>query len=79
MPKHATPKQKLSTIRTKHRYGSFKRKVLTKLSKLISLADCKNCGAKKRNHHVCAECGQYRGKQVISKEKKIDKITTIKA
>lgn len=26
---------------------------------------CPSCGANKLRHHVCAECGTYKGKQVM--------------
>ncbi|MEZ5965380.1 MAG: 50S ribosomal protein L32 [Planctomycetota bacterium] len=26
---------------------------------------CKNCSASIRPHHICPECGHYRGRQVI--------------
>lgn len=26
---------------------------------------CSNCGEMKRNHHVCAKCGFYAGKEVV--------------
>ncbi|MGK7370897.1 MAG: 50S ribosomal protein L32, partial [Candidatus Halalkalibacterium sp. M3_1C_030] len=29
-----------------------------------TLAECSNCGALHRYHHVCTECGYYRGRQV---------------
>lgn len=29
---------------------------------------CTNCGAIIRPHRVCAECGYYKGKKVLSKE-----------
>ncbi|MEG2504505.1 MAG: 50S ribosomal protein L32 [Carnobacterium sp.] len=29
---------------------------------------CPNCGELKKSHHVCPACGQYDGKEVISKE-----------
>ncbi|AEB29487.1 50S ribosomal protein L32 [Carnobacterium sp. 17-4] len=29
---------------------------------------CPNCGELKKSHHVCASCGHYDGKEVISKE-----------
>lgn len=33
------------------------------------LAECSNCGAMHRYHHVCMECGYYRGRQVINVSK----------
>ena len=32
---------------------------------VTTTATCKNCGAKVLPHHVCPECGQYNGKQVV--------------
>lgn len=31
----------------------------------VTLAKCSNCGALHRYHHACAECGYYRGRQVM--------------
>lgn len=33
--------------------------------KAPALGSCKNCGATKRPHHMCLECGFYNGRQVI--------------
>ena len=30
-----------------------------------TLAVCKNCGAQHRPHHMCLDCGFYKGRQVI--------------
>jgi large subunit ribosomal protein L32 len=79
MPKHATPKKKTTKRVSKQRYGSFQTKVLKKLTNKVSLTNCPDCGAKRLNHTVCPECGKFRGRQVLDKQKKIDKITKIKA
>jgi len=79
MAKHPVPKKKTSKSTSKQRYGSFKTKVLKKLTNKVSLVDCPDCGAKAMSHTVCKECGKYRGRQVIDKQKKIDRITKIKA
>ncbi len=34
------------------------------------LTRCKNCGEMRRSHHVCPNCGQYRGRQVIQIEER---------
>lgn len=79
MPKHPVPKKKTTKRVSKQRYGSFKTKALNKLTDRVNLVICPNCGAKAQSHTVCKECGQYRGRQVFDKQKKIDKITKIKA
>jgi len=79
MPKHPVPKKKTNKRVSKQRYGSFKTKVLKKLTNRVNLTDCPDCGAKRLIHTVCNECGKYRGRQVLDKQKKIDKITKIKA
>ncbi len=79
MPKHPTPKKKTAKADSKKRYGSFKTKVLKKLENKVNLTVCSNCGSKVPTHTACKECGQYRGRQVFDKQKKVDKITKIKA
>ena len=79
MAKHAVPKKKTPKSKSKMRYGSFQTKVLTKLSNKVNLVDCPNCKSRALAHTVCHECGQYKGRQVLDKQKKIDKITTIRA
>ena len=79
MAKHPVPKQKKAKNKTKRRYGSFKTSVLTKLSKRVNLVICPDCGEKHLTHTVCHACGKYRGRQVLDKSKKVEKITTIKA
>ena len=34
-----------------------------------SLSACPQCGANKLPHHVCPECGHYRGRQIFEVEK----------
>ena len=79
MAKHPVPKQKKAKNKVRKRYGSFKTKVLTKLSNRVNLVDCSNCGARIMAHTACPECGMYRGRLVLDMSKKAKKITTIKA
>ena len=57
----AHPKRKISKQRRDKRRTHYKAKDLT-------LAKCSNCGTTVRYHHVCPECGFYRGKQAIEKD-----------
>lgn len=79
MAKHPVPKQKKGKSKIRKRYGSFKTKVLKKLTNGTKLVNCPDCGEKRLAHTVCKECGKYRGRQVIDKQKEVDKITKIKA
>ena len=38
-----------------------------------TLAVCTNCAAKHRPHHMCLECGFYKGRQVMDLKAKKDK------
>lgn len=55
----AHPKRKTSKARKN------KRRSHQKLSD-VTLNECSNCGAMHRYHHVCMECGHYRGRQVLN-------------
>lgn len=79
MSKHPVPKKKTPKSKSKKRYGSFQTKVLRRLSNETNLVKCPDCGSKCVSHTVCPDCGKYRGRQVIDKQKKVDKITKIKA
>lgn len=54
----AVPKKKVSRSRrdkrrSHHRLGAE------------AHVECPNCGERTRPHHVCAECGHYRGREVV--------------
>ena len=38
--------------------------------KAPTLATCSNCGAKHRPHHMCLECGFYKGRMVVDMKAK---------
>jgi len=79
MSKHPVPKKKTPKSTSKQRYASFVQKTLKKLTNRVKLVKCPDCGATIPAHTACPDCGKYRGRQVIDKQKEIDKITTIKA
>ena len=43
--------------------------------KAPTLAACSNCGSQHRPHHMCLECGFYKGRQVIDLKAQKDKRT----
>lgn len=57
----ATPKRKKSPSRRGMRRSHDSLKA-------TNTAECKNCGAPKLPHHVCAGCGYYEDKEVIAKK-----------
>ncbi|MBQ5810011.1 MAG: 50S ribosomal protein L32 [Clostridia bacterium] len=57
----AVPKRKTSKARRDKRRANWK---LT----APALVRCSNCGSYKRPHRLCAACGMYDGRQVVSVE-----------
>lgn len=55
----AVPKRKTSKSRRDRRRTAKTRLAFTAVS------GCPQCKAPKRPHHACANCGTYRGRQVI--------------
>ena len=58
----AVPKRRVSKARRDSRRSS-----VWKLS-APALEKCSNCGAWKKSHRVCPECGYYNGREVIKKD-----------
>lgn len=77
--KHPVPKQKQSKARSAKRYGMFSHLVKTRLLNKTPLVPCKHCGEKTKAHVVCPNCGYLGTRQVIDMNKKIEKITKVKA
>ena len=55
VPKKRTSKSRKG-MRRSHHAIAFK----------ASVTECTNCGALKLSHHVCEECGYYRGRSIVS-------------
>ena len=53
VPKKKTSKAKKNMRRSHHG------------SKGLHLDTCENCGAPKRPHRICLDCGSFKGKQVL--------------
>lgn len=79
MAKHPVPKYKTPKRKTRSRYSTFAHNVKVKLEGIVHLVECPNCKEKTLNHHVCKNCGQYRGKKILNMSKKVEKITKVKA
>ena len=57
----AVPKKKVTPSRRDKRRSHH---ALTR----VNVVECPDCGELKRAHHVCAACGHYRDRQVVSVE-----------
>ncbi|MDR3313225.1 MAG: 50S ribosomal protein L32 [Oscillospiraceae bacterium] len=57
----AVPKRKVSRARRDKRRSSVWKLTPPTIEK------CNNCGAFKRSHRVCPECGTYKGRLVVQK------------
>lgn len=55
----AVPKRKVS----RHRRGNRRRHQYLIAPELVK---CPNCGQMTRAHRACTECGQYKGRQVVT-------------
>lgn len=58
----ANQKWRFSKSRTRKRRSQYK-------IKTVKGTTCPNCGSPMIYHHVCPECGFYRGKLAIEKNK----------
>lgn len=59
----ALPKRKISRVRRDRRRAHYLR---LKLPKMVR---CPHCHALKVSHHICNECGYYKGVQVLPDSK----------
>ncbi len=59
-------------IRMRHTRSHTKNRRSHHALKNPTLAVCSNCGANHRPHHMCLECGFYKGRQVMDLKAKKD-------
>ncbi len=52
-------------IRMRHTRSHTKNRRSHHALKAPTLAVCSNCGAQHRPHHMCLDCGFYKGRQVM--------------
>ncbi len=55
----AVPKRKMSKSKKRMRQAAHKRP-------LVATTTCPQCGAPAQPHRVCAACGSYKGRQVLT-------------
>ena len=80
MAKHPVPKKKASQARSNRRYKDFANSARLRLANDLKIKNCSNCSSPMLDHHVCKECGFFRGEDVMGKSKKAEeKITKIQA
>lgn len=72
------PKKKISQSQWWKRHSTWQKLNMKRLQKTYALTKCSHCGAMKIAHRVCAACGWYGGKQVLSIKVK-DRSTVVDA
>ncbi len=77
--KKSTPKQQQPHSRTSRRYKSFRNFARVRLGNAAAVAVCPKCKEARQQHSACPNCGHYNGRQVLDMEKKVEKITKVKA
>ena len=77
--KKPTPKRQAPHSQSSARYKAFRNFARKRLLGTVALNLCPSCKEPKMSHAICAACGMYDGRKVLGMEKKIDKITKIKA
>jgi len=68
----AEPKKKLSKTRTRSRRHQIK-------INEVGIVYCPECHEAMQRHHICKNCGTYKGKKVVDTDEKIEVESTEKA
>ena len=79
MSKKPTPKKQQANSQSSRRYKSFQNRARKRLENSANITACPKCKEPKLSHAVCHSCGEYKGRKVFDMEKKIEKITKVKA
>lgn len=79
MAKRSTPKKQQANSQTSRRYKTYQNKARKRLVNAAAVAPCPKCKEAKLQHTACSNCGEYRGRQVLNMQKKVDQITKVKA
>jgi len=79
MSKKPVPKKKQAVSSTRSRNSKYVYLQRKKLTNQAALGKCSNCGATKRAHFVCNDCGFYNGREVLKEQESKTVTTEIKA
>ncbi len=79
MSKKPAPTKKQAVSSTRSRHATYMRKKRIKLQNGLVLDKCLDCGATKKRHYVCQECGKYKGRQVFEVQKMASPIQEVEA
>jgi large subunit ribosomal protein L32 len=55
----------IMVVRMRHTRGHTRNRRSHHALEAVALATCSNCGAQHRPHHMCLNCGYYKGRVVI--------------
>ncbi len=79
MAKHPVPKRKTPASKTRSRHSTWRNKMAKYWEDKAKVVKCTNCGENVLAHNLCLHCGQFKGRQIVSKNKGDDNIKVIKA
>jgi len=65
----AVPKKKTARSASKVRHSHYVQKNQKRLLNTAHVVSCSQCGAAKQSHRVCPECGTYKGRDILKKQK----------
>ena len=79
MAKRPTPKKQQANSQSSRRYKAFQNRARKRLGNSANLTTCPKCKEARLSHTACPNCGDYKGRKLMDMDKKVDKITKVKA
>ena len=65
MSKKPVPKKQQAKSQSRSRHSKYVAEQRKRLENGVQTVKCSHCGETRRTHYACAECGYYRGRQVL--------------
>ena len=65
MSKKPVPKKQQAKSQSRSRHSKYVAEQRKRLENSVQMVKCSHCGATRRTHYACGECGYYRGRQVL--------------